>query len=105
MAELATMTVRLRYSPSRALANINALDFDPALHQRMDEGEQEENHEERQSNEPSTGTGDEERGPQSKGEPPAGGDGQAESPHALGSKNVRVDERVLATPHPRGRRH
>jgi hypothetical protein len=37
--EIPTMTVKLKYSKSGALAQINAADFDPEKHARMDEPE------------------------------------------------------------------
>ncbi len=40
--EVPVITVRLRYSPSRALANINATEFDPARHLRVEEVEETE---------------------------------------------------------------
>ncbi len=40
MPQLETMTVRLKKSANQALANINVFDFDPELHQKIEESDE-----------------------------------------------------------------
>lgn len=40
MPQLETMTVRLKKSTNQALANINVFDFDPELHQKIEESDE-----------------------------------------------------------------